>query len=103
MRKIEKEMLAAVCERMNWSNGNTSVHVSNDKKVVRVLLHGNLIYVCKGMRESFSLAGWDTTTTCSRLRALGVKIFHKNRKPYVSKCSNLANAIEIDKNEWYNF
>lgn len=101
MRKIEKAMLAAVCERRSWSNGNTAVQVSNDK--VRVLLHGNLIYECNGVEESFTLAGWDTTTTCSRLRALGVRIFHKNGKPYASKCSSLANAIEIDVNAWYNF
>lgn len=99
MRKIEKQMLAAVCTRRNWSSGNTFVKVSSDKNIVNVFLHGNLIYKLVGTVESFTLAGWDTVTTRSRLNALGCNIFHRNRKPYAV---NLANAIEIDVYSWYN-
>lgn len=101
MRKIEKEMLAAVCECRNWSSGNTAV--VTDKDYVQVILHGSIIYKCKGVEESFTLAGYDTEVTRNRLRALGVNLFRKNGKTYASKCKSGANAIEIDKNEWYNF
>lgn len=101
MRKIEKEMLAAVCEHRNWGSGN--IVVVADKDYVQVILHGSIIYECKGVEEAFTLAGWDTDVTRNRLRALGVNIFRKNGKTYASKCKSGANAIEIDKNEWYNF
>ena len=103
MRKIDREMLAAVCERENWKCSNTQVVVSSDKNIVKVFLHDNLIYECKGVEEAFTLAGWDTDVTRNRLRALGVNLFRKNGKTYASKCKSGANAIEIDKNEWYNF
>lgn len=101
MSKIEKEMLAAVCERRNWSSGNTIVVA--DKDYVQVILHGSIIYKCKGVEEAFTLAGWDTNVTRNRLRALGVNIFRKNGKTYASKCKSGTNAIEIDENKWYNF
>ena len=101
MRKIDKEMLAAVCEHRNWSSGNTVVVA--DKDYVQVILHGRIIYECKGVEEAFTLAGFDTDVTRNRLRALGVNLFKKNGKTYASKCKSGANAIEIDKNEWYNF
>lgn len=103
MRKIEKEMLAAVCERRNWHCDNTQVIVSLDKSHIEVYLHGNVIYSCDGEQEAFTLAGWDTDVTRNRLRALGVNLFRKNGKTYASKCKNGANAIEIDKNKWYSF
>lgn len=101
MRQIDKDMLQAVCEHGNWHCDNTQV--TNNGNVVRVFLHGNLIYEDDGEQESFTLAGWDTLTTRNRLRALGANIFHKNGKIYASKCSSGANAIEINKNDWYNF
>ena len=101
MRKIEKEMLAAVCEHRNWSSGNTVVVADND--YVQVILHGSIIYECKGVEEAFTLAGFDTDVTRNRLRSLGVNLFRKNGKTYASKCKSGANAIEIEKNEWYNF
>ena len=101
MRSIDKEMLAAVCEHRNWSSGNTVVVA--DKDYVQVILHGRIIYECKGVEEAFTLAGFDTDVTRNRLRALGVNLFRKNNKTYASKCNSGANAIEIDKNEWYNF
>jgi len=94
-------MLAAVCEHRNWHCSNTMVATENN--VVRVYLHGNLIYEDDGRNEAFTLAEYDTDVTRNRLRALGANIFHKNGKTYASKCKSGANAIEIDKNEWYNF
>lgn len=100
MRSIDKEMLAAVCEHRNWSSGGTVVMA--DKDYVQVILHGRIIYECKGVEEAFTLAGFDTDVTRNRLRALGVNLFRKNGKTYASKCKSGANAIEIDKNKWYN-
>ena len=93
MRKIEKEMLVAVCERRNWSSGNTSVHT--DGNVVRVYLHSNHIYSDSMGCKSFSLAGWVSNTTMSRLRALGVDVYRKDYKP-------MHDGMEIDSAEWYN-
>lgn len=101
MRQIDRDMLKAVCEHRNWSSGNTAVVA--DKDYVQVILHGSIIYECRGVEEAFTLAGWDTLTTRNRLRALGANIFHKNGKIYASKCKSGANAIEINKNDWYNF
>lgn len=70
MRKIEENMIAAVAMRRDWSSGNTSVRV-NHKNEVEVRLHGNLICrITKGKRV-FSSCGWATSTTRSRLNALG--------------------------------
>ena len=93
MRKIEEEMLAAVCERRNWSSDNTSVKV--DGNVVRVYLFGNHIYSDNMGCKSFTLAGWTSSTTMSRLRALGVDVYRKDRKP-------MYEGREIDSAEWYN-
>lgn len=86
-------MLAAVCERRNWSSGNTSVNVTDN--VVRVSLHGNHIYSDNMGCKSFTLAGWVSNTTISRLRALGVDVYRKDYKP-------MYEGREIDSAEWYN-
>lgn len=75
-------MLAAVRGRYNWKNDNTAV-VVHEGGDVDVILHGNRIYstsVCGG--AWFTLAGWNTPTTRSRLRALGVEVMQKQRIPY---------------------
>ena len=41
MRKIEKEMNAAIAAGTNWSKANTTVTM--DGEVAEVRLHGNLI------------------------------------------------------------
>ena len=93
MRKIDKEMLAAVCERRNWSSDNTSVRV--DGNVVRVYLFGNHIYSDNMGCKSFTLAGWVSNTTISRLRALGVDVYRKDHKP-------MYEGRQIDSAKWYN-
>ena len=94
MRQIEKEMLAAVRGRKNWGSGNTRVDVVNN--VVRVYLHGNHIYSDNMGCKSFSLAGWLSNTTISRLRALGVDVYRKDYRP-------MYEGREIDSAKWYNF
>lgn len=102
MRKIEKEMLSAVRNARNWSKDNTSVKVERLEFVVNisVYLFGNEIY--KEIRSNdgsralahFTLAGWNTVTTRSRLNALGVGVFQNDWKPYF-------NGIELNNNRWY--
>ena len=85
MRKIEKEMLAAINGGRDWSKDNTTVTI--DRGAFRsyhadVYLHGNHIaYVwCRmGMPNRVvanveTLAAYPTRTTMSRLRALGVDV-----------------------------
>jgi hypothetical protein len=84
MRKIEEQMVAAVNERRNWSSGNTRVEVRDGGNWVKVYLHENLIYTeCMESGEKrFTMAGWDTNTTRSRLNALGVYVSQVDFKQY---------------------
>ena len=79
MRQIEKAMCAAVEARFNWYCSNTQVKVNDNK--VEVYLHGNLIYKKQGGVASFTLAGWNSNTTRSRLRALGVSVRYYDHTP----------------------
>ena len=92
MRTIEKKMIAAVNGRHSMKQNNTTVTVNNG--VVLVRLHGNLIYKVENGRAFFTLAGWNTTTTRSRLNALGVGVSQKNYLPY-------RNGAVISSFEWY--
>ena len=94
MRKIEEAMCAAVKERRDWKSGNTEV--VNAYWCVNVYLHGNLIYreYLDGTVE-FTLAGWNTVTTRSRLNALGIEVRQKN-------FNAIYNGEEINESKWYN-
>lgn len=95
MRKIEKAMCAAVESRTNWAENNTRVEVKDGGSKVSVYLHGNKIYSesSEGWRM-FSLAGWDTTTTRSRLNALGIRVYRRKGVLYYD-------GHEIDSTGWY--
>ena len=92
MRKIEVEMLDAVRGFKNWSSGSTMVvrHRSPEDGAVvaRVYLHGNHIAdVPVGGPVEVNietLRRWPTSTTISRLRALGVDARVKGRAPYIN-------------------
>ena len=90
MRKIEVEMLAAARGCMNWSSGNTMVlpyHDPSGATGAHVYLHGNHIAdVPVGEPVGVNietLRRWPTSTTVSRLRALGVDVRIKGRVPYI--------------------
>jgi len=93
MRKVEKEMLEAVRERKNWSSGNTRVQVAGN--ALRVFLFENHIYSDNMGCKSFSLAGWTSPTTISRLRALGVDVCIKKHTP-------MYDGSPIDSAKWYD-
>ena len=72
MRKIEKEMIAAIKARKDWKSGNTEVVY--DECGARVYLHGNCIAstICNRFQPNNRIwSKWPTRTTASRLRALG--------------------------------
>lgn len=96
MRTIEKNMLNALREKKTWRNSNTAVVFNEDKSECRVYLHGNCIFaVCEGVAR-FTLAGWNSKTTRSRLNALGVGIYCKNFAPY-------RNGVRLFVRDWYTF
>lgn len=64
MRKIEKEMLQAICNRENFCKSNTKVLVN--AKCVYVKLYETIIYVLRNGLEYFSDGGFNTVTTSSR-------------------------------------
>lgn len=105
MRKIDEAMVKAVNEKKNFISGNTEVRVSDGGNWVRVFLHGNLIYTsCEESGEClFTLAGWNTAVTRSRLHALGVDVCGR-------QCSGFGiadaewptyNGNVINPNKWY--
>ena len=92
MRQVEQNMVNAVNGRYNYKSGNTRVEVVNNN--VFVYLHGNLIYRIIDGAASFSLAGWNTPTTRSRLNALGVGVYQRNYRA-------IFDGMEISSAEWY--
>ena len=92
MRKIEKQMCAAVQSNKNWQSGNTSVHFDPETGVSIVRLHGNKIAEIDDTSMTIFDGGWQTNTTKSRLNALcdefciaGEGVFQKDFKWFVRK------------------
>ena len=80
MRKIEERMVSAILHCRCWCEANTAVFCDGLSHHFAVKLHGNQIAEGQtGMGAGFTvthatLCGWDTPTTRSRLRALGVDV-----------------------------
>lgn len=78
MRKIEASMLTAIWNKLNVNLSNTSVHYNEHTQTSLIRLHGNLIATYKhdGLYKYKANEGmfksWPTTTTRSRLRAMGI-------------------------------
>ena len=70
MRTIESQMIQAVLNGRDWKSGNTTVDVTDHGIIVR--LHGNKIAHINHLQNVVWVtdAGWQTTTTKSRLNAL---------------------------------
>jgi len=68
MRKIESEMIAAVKGNINWSKDNTSVIFEDG--ISKVYLHGSKIAEVGDDFLKLFDAGYQTTTTKSRLNAI---------------------------------
>ena len=92
MRKIEKQMCAAVQSNIDWKSGNTSVHFNEETGESIVRLHGNLIAIIDDTSMTIFDGGWQSVTTKSRLNALcsefciaGEGVFQKDFKWFVHK------------------
>lgn len=80
MKRIEEKMLRAIKYGQNWHESNTEV--THDNGVTKVYLHGNLIAKRVNGKWLYSLCGWNTVTTRSRLNALRCNVRSKNFTPY---------------------
>ncbi len=81
MKEIEKKMVAALRNGTNFNGNNTQVECQpNGNSFVH--LFGNTIYKVVNGKAYFSLAGWNTVTTRSRLNALGVNVNQRKGTPH---------------------
>jgi hypothetical protein len=103
MRKIEKDMLAAIANKTNWANTNTRVEYQPEVSTTaracieyaKVFLHDNHIatvsygHMVDGkVRVDYNpvtLREWPTRTTLSRLNALGIKAGMRKGIVYVNE------------------
>jgi len=68
MRKIERQMNAAITAGTDWQSANTSVtHIDG---VAEVRLHGHLIAEVSDTWVKLYDGGWQSNTTKSRLNAI---------------------------------
>lgn len=84
MRQIEKEMLSAIEEGRNWTKDNT--YVNPVIGGIEVWLFNNHIATIDGDEvkvNKATLASYPTSTTRSRLRALGVDVYQKTGRVYI--------------------
>ena len=91
MRKIEKQMCAAIHNNVNWSSGNTAVYFDPETGVSIVRLHGNKIAEISDNDMTIFDGGYQSKTTKSRLNAilsehgeLGDRVFQSNFDWFVS-------------------
>jgi len=88
MRKIEKQMVAAINRNENWSQANTMVTYLREDDTSRVYLHGHLIATVDdfGIARPIipTLVAWPTRTTMSRLRALDIDVCTRRGDIYLN-------------------
>ena len=101
MRKIEKQMNAAIRECRDWKSANTEVCVMSDGLAV-VFLHGNKIAEVGDDFVTLFDGGWQSNTTKSRLNAIlqehGIKgecVFQRNWNWFVHKFVGQAGSTPV--------
>lgn len=102
MRKIEAQMIQAVLNGRDFKSGNTTVDVTDHGTIVR--LHGNKIAQVDHEAQVIWItdAGWQTTTTKSRLNALLGGLGNRGRifqKDFVWHLVTGYDATETDTRE----
>ena len=113
MRKIEKQMIAAIKSETDWKCGNTKVvnfFNDGDKCVVTsVFLHDNLIAEITDTDMMIFYGGYQSVTTKSRLNALctefcitGEGVFQKDFAWYVRKFVGAINGQSKFVTETFN-
>lgn len=89
MRVIEKKMLEAIKAKKDWLMDNTQVIYYPDTNSSGIFLHSNHIATywhsidCLKV-DRFTLARWPSSTTKSRLRALGVNVYTRKGVTYLN-------------------
>jgi len=101
-RKIEDAMVRSVRERVQWASGNTQVQIQSDGRA-DVYLHGNHIASRDHHGLRWTLAGWNTVTTRSRINALarafgGYCVSSKNSQAYAG--DQAGTITTISDSEW---
>ena len=92
MRKIEREMNAAISNNLNWQKDNTSVTYDPETNESIVRLHGNTIAIVGDDFVQIFDGGYQSKTTKSRLNAIlsehgiaGEGVFQRNWNWFVHK------------------
>ena len=92
MRKIERQMNAAILNNQNWQSGNTAVTFDPETNESKVYLHGNHIATIGDTFVQIFDGGYQSNTTKSRLNAIlsehGIKgegVFQRNYNWFVHK------------------
>ena len=70
MRKIERQMNAAITNKIDWSSANTRVEYEQGNCISRVYLHGNKIAEVGDNSVRLFDGGFQSVTTKSRLNAI---------------------------------
>ena len=92
MRKIEREMNAAISNNQNWQKDNTEVCYDPETNESTVYLHGNKIAIIGDTFVQIFDGGYQSNTTKSRLNAIlkehgiaGEGVFQRNWNWFVHK------------------
>lgn len=92
MRKIEREMNAAISNNQNWQKDNTEVCYDPETNESTVYLHGNKIAIVGDTFVQIFDGGYQSNTTKSRLNAIlrehgiaGEGVFQRNWNWFVHK------------------
>tara|TARA_B100002019_G_scaffold3412_1_gene2825 strand:- start:9534 stop:9956 length:423 start_codon:yes stop_codon:yes gene_type:complete len=108
MRKIEKQMCAAIKNNETWKSGNTSVHFNAEYGTTTVYLHDNLIAIVSDNDVEIFDGGWQTNTTKSRLNAIcsefcmaGEGVFQKDFTWYVRQFVGKINGEDVFQNNLF--
>jgi hypothetical protein len=100
MRKIEQKLIAAIRAAKSASFGNTAVTQTEHGAIVT--LHGNVIArIGTPDGTHWTLAGWNTNTTRSRIRALAFA-FNWARTPHTVRGIPHASGTPISSTQWVN-
>lgn len=95
MKEIEMKMVAAIRNGKNFNGNNTQVECQSNGNIY-VYLFGNCIYKIVNGKARFNLCGWNSVTTRSRLKALGVNVTSKDFTPHYNGKPISANSGWID-------
>ena len=110
MRKIEREMNAAILNNQDWRKDNTSVTFDPETNESKVFLHGNHIATIGDDFVQIFDGGWQSNTTKSRLNAIlkehGIKgecVFQRNFDWFVHKFIGQAGTSPVyNESEFVN-